>query len=91
MKYRNLRQKSTGRWVDVLLTCTEDFRIPIKNHLEQLASCTTISASDLEVIESDSDRRTGTLIAQRPVPNVAPEQTLEARIAELEARLAAIK
>ena len=72
MKYRNLRQKSTGRWVDVLLTSAGEFSVKLEDHLVQVAKACPIPVADLELLESEADQRTGIKIAQLPVARPLP-------------------
>ena len=77
MLYRNFRKKSTGEWVDIVLsTVGGSFSISPDDQIADLAAGLSIDASELEAVDGSSDARTGTLIAQ-PVTTFTPTRKEE--------------
>lgn len=78
MKYRNLQQISTGRWMNVLFTTGGDaFTVKPEDHRAQIATGWGLDPADLTVVDSDTDQRTGVLI---PGPVIIPPISVAAAI-----------
>ena len=72
MKYRGVQQKSTGLWLDVLFTTEADkFSVTKASHKRDIARGWSIAQADLDVVDADSDPRSGALIPG-PVVFVPP-------------------
>lgn len=70
MIYRNLRIKATGAWINVLYTADVIyFNTPSNAHRHGQAVALGLRDDELEVVDSDRDQRTGSLIEQ---PVAAP-------------------
>jgi hypothetical protein len=77
MLYRNIRKIATGEWVDVLFTTAGvSFDVPADAYVASIAAALSLNANELEAVDTGSDARTGTLIAQ-PVASVAPTRKEE--------------
>ena len=69
MRYRTFRQRSTGRWLNVLMTVDgDDFSVLAADHQNQIATGWGIAPVDLEVVDDAVDRRTGTLLPGPVIP-----------------------
>ena len=71
MLYRCLRVKTTGQWVNVLLTVAGDkFSTESTKHRAHVADALGVPRTSLEVVDGDSDRRSGELLSlpQEPEP-----------------------
>ncbi len=69
MLYRNIRDKATGQWVNVVFTKEGDrFNVKATTHRASVADALGVNRTSLEVIDSDSDQRSGVLIEQGPPP-----------------------
>jgi hypothetical protein len=70
MRYRCFKQTSTGKWIDVLLTRSGDtFSVSMESHRKDIALAFGVDPTSLEVVDSDTDLRSGELL---PVPQKSP-------------------
>ena len=83
MLYRNYKQISTGKWINIVMTSEGEFSVAPQ--VEAIAEATGIDANDIQVIESNEDKRTGELIQPLETESPPAPLTEEERIAELEA------
>jgi hypothetical protein len=68
MLFRNIRKIATGEWVNVLhTTAGSSFSVSASTHVANIAAALSLNANELEAVDSGSDARTGTLIAQPTV------------------------
>ena len=76
MLYRNIRKKSSGEWVDVLLTVAEGgFSVPESSHRESVAEALGALPGELETVEGTKDKKSGALISL-PVAGPSPEKLI---------------
>ena len=76
MTYRNFRQRSTNRWLNVLMTVAGDeFSVPAADHQNQIAVGWGIAPTDIEVMDTPADIRAGTLV-QGPVVVPPPDPAI---------------
>ena len=81
--YRNLRKRDTGQWVDVLLTVDgAAFSVPEASHRIDVAAALGLTPDELEAVDTNSDQRSGTLLAVPTPPEVPPDPD-QVRIQEL--------
>lgn len=74
MLYRQLRKRDTGQWVDLLLTVDgEAFSVPAESVRADIAAALGLQPADLEVVDSDSDLRTGAML-ELPLPGLTEGQ-----------------
>lgn len=90
MTYRTFQQRSTGQWLDVLMTVAEgNFSVPAEAHRDQIATGWGLAPLDIEVVDSPFDVRTGTLIrgpviAPPPDPAIAIDAAAADVVAEID-------
>lgn len=66
--YRSIQQKSTGRWLDVVFKSENGFSVRPEQHRADVSKGWNIPEADLQVVDGQSDQRTGTRIeGPRPV------------------------
>lgn len=76
MQYRNFRNRATGQWLNVLMTVDgPEFSVKAEAHRDQIAAGWSLVPADIEVVESDTDARTGTLL-QGPVIVPPPDPAI---------------
>lgn len=88
MRYRQLRRRDTGQWLNVLFTVDGDsFSVSKKSHLRDTAKGFGIPESELEVVDNVVDQRTGALLEPPTAPLPMPTESGQrrTRIAELRA------
>ena len=77
MIYRNLRQISTGQWLNVLLTVDgPEFSVKASVHRDQIAEGWGLAPTDVGVVDGDTDARTGTLLPGPVPPAPVPDPDL---------------
>ena len=81
MLYRNYRQISTGKWIDIVMTCEGEFTVG--SQIETIAQATGILVTDVEVVESNEDKRTGELVLPLEVEEEPQPTTTEEVLADL--------
>jgi len=70
MKYRQLRKRDTGQWLNVLFTVDgPEFSVKPESHEADIARAMSLLPAELRVVDSDTDLRTGPLLS---LPVVAP-------------------
>jgi len=66
MRYRQIRKKDSGEWLNFLFTedadPSEPFNIPAAEHVRNVATALGLGVRALEAIDADSDIRTGAMI-----------------------------
>ena len=81
--YRCLRVVNTGQWLDVLFTSSsEDFDVPELSHRTDIANALGLDPAELEGLDTNSDQRTGTLLAVPTSPEAPPDPN-QLRVQEL--------
>ena len=79
MKYRQLRVRATGQWLDVLfIAAGPEFSVPAASHQADIARALGLSPDALEVVDADSDLRVGPLQAIPSPPAPRPDPDLAA-------------
>ncbi len=74
MIFRNFKQISTGRWMNVLMTNAGNaFSVPAESHRDEIAAGFGIASADVQVVDSLGDARVGTLIPAPASPPPPPD------------------
>lgn len=69
MRYRYLRQRSTGQWCNVTYSTTADvFDTPASDHLASAVEAFELPVADLEIVESESPQDVSRGRQPKPVP-----------------------
>ncbi len=85
MLYRLFRQKSTGQYLDLVMTTSGDrFTVPAESHVVAAAKACELDARDVEAVERKSDVRKGDLIPQRAPVTITTPTREEALVEALE-------
>ena len=85
MLYRSVRRTGTGQWVNVLFTVDGNaFSVKATDHRADIAEALGVPRTLLEVVDGDSDPRTGVLL-EMPLPPEVPLAPAQARMQELTA------
>ena len=77
MIYRNFKQISTGKWLNVLMTAEgNEFSVAAQNHREQIALGWSLPLADVKVVDGVADARTGILVQGplSPLPIPDPDE-----------------
>jgi phosphoglycolate phosphatase-like HAD superfamily hydrolase len=78
--FRNIRVIATGQWLDVLFTVASDtFSVKPDSHLGSVADALNVRPVTLEVVDSETDQRTGPLLsfpARVPEPRTRRQELL---------------
>lgn len=81
--YRCFRVVTTGQWLEVLFTVADgQFSVPEISQRTDIAVALCLASDDLEVVETSTDQRSGSLLAV-PIASPAPMNPDHARIQEL--------
>lgn len=82
MIYRNLRDRVTGRWLDVVFTFekADSQNVDGDAHVVSIADALGVPPATLAAMDSGVDQRTGTLIPL-PTPPVPPDPAIAIAIA----------
>ena len=92
MKYRHFRVIATGEWLSVAFTVAGDgqtpnvFSVPAATHQAQIATAYGRLVDTIEVVDADTDVRTGILLAQPLAPPKSPttqEKAIDAAATEM--------
>ena len=78
MKYRQLRVRATGQWLDVLFIVDgPEFSVPAASHQADISRALGLTPAELEVVDTtNEDIRVGRLLAIPPPPPSAPDPIL---------------
>jgi hypothetical protein len=81
--YRCFRVADTGQWLDVLFTADNNqFNVPEISHRTDMADALGLTPGELEAVDTDSDQRSGGLLAV-PTPPEVPLDPDIVRVQEL--------
>jgi hypothetical protein len=75
--YRCLKVVDTGQWLDVLFTVANGpFNVPEISHRTDVADALGLTPDELAVVETDTDPRSGSLLAVPSPPEAPPDPAL---------------
>lgn len=78
MKFRNIKDTSRGRWLDILWTAADEFSVSQETHRQEVATSWGIPSDHLAVEDDDEDQRIGVLVPA-PAPTAPrPDSDLPA-------------